>query len=281
MESEKTLLPSSLQRLEIFFDIDGCLIDETYKFTLPVSNVAGRFGCLSHPSRIHLNSNRSLKGILPIWEMTKPNGLIIYENGLGVFDPRNAAHTSTGKAAFNRSTLIKTLMATGDNVKFINTGDLIKNPSLHRGVNGCKVFYCEESREFTATVYPRIIRDELPTPDLEFVLQTYQLLADNYSKEYDVRKSDSFYNILITPRAALKSNPMSEIAGENRIASFGDDEADIQMFKKSTPGLIGCPANAKPEVISYVRSHLGFIAQSSYTRGVIQFLDYLDKKNGP
>ena len=140
-----------------------------------------------------------------------------------------------------------------------------------------KEAYCEKSRIFTATVYPRVINQGIPTENDEFTSNVFERLKKVYGEKYNLFFSKKYGNIILTPKNALKSNPMKKIAGENRIASFGDEIPDILMFQESSPKMIGCPANAREEVKRFVRKNNGLVSRKSYTEGVLDFVNYIQK----
>jgi len=266
-----------MKSLEIFLDIDSCIIDGTYQFTAPLEEVRKKLAQYSTKMRFHLNSNRSLSSTLSIWNQVRFNGLIIYENGQGVFDPVSGIDACSPGIRLDRDELVKVLSQVSDKVSFISTDELIKNPASFVNDNK-RLIYCEDSRVFTSTVYPRINIAGVPTFDREFMLKTLEVLRTHYQKDYDIQTSEDYGNIILTPRGSLKSNPMKKIAGKNRIASFGDQKQDILMFKESFRGLIGCPMNASQEVKDFVLKNGGFVSKLKYTSGLLEFLDYLSKR---
>jgi len=263
--------------IEVFFDIDGCLINERYEFTEPIEKVIEKSRQCSD-MKLHLNSNRSLQSMLKKWDELRFNGFLVYENGLGIYDPSTREDHSIG-TPIDREHLKRILLKMSDEVSFVSTDELVRTPERFQSDKEREI-YCEESRIFTATVYPRLIVDRVPTPDIMFLDEVRKRLVKEYGDKYDIPEFDgkSYFNILMNPRDALKSNPMRGLAGENRIASFGDNITDIEMFKKSDKGMIGCPANAVDDVKYFVVENNGFVADKEYTQGAIDFLDYLREK---
>lgn len=261
--------------VEVFFDIDGCLIDENYRFTVPVEQFRALVQPYLDKMRLHLNSNRSLEHVIKIWQQLHFNGLLIYENGQGVYDPlKNILLDCSGKP-FDKSRLRKSLEGYADDVFFIQTMKLIKHPELLSS-DLSKVVYCEETREFTATVYPRTIVDGIPSFDVNYYDRIFELLCDVYNSEYDITPEVAYGNIALTPKTSQKSRPFSKLFPGRRIASFGDNTADIAMFRGSSPGLFGCPANASVDVKGFVRENQGYLSANYYTQGALDFLNYLD-----
>lgn len=264
-------------KLDVFLDIDGCLINSNYEFTAPLAELRARVNKYSANMNLNINSNRSLQNILDICNKLNFNGLLVYENGQGIFDPiRNIDFDSVG-IAINRKELIDKLLKISDEVSFISTDELLRNPQGFSSLKS-KVIFCEKTRNFTATIYPRIIQDRVPIINLEFLKETEDFLMKKYGLGYNVRSSNVYGNVILTPHGALKSNPMQKIAKGNLIASFGDEFADTFMFKESTPTLIGCPANASDEVKDFVNKNGGLVSNATYTAGVLNFLDYLNEK---
>ena len=54
--------------------------------------------------------------------------------------------------------------------------------------------------------------------------------------------------------------------------AVGDCETDFSLFK--TVGRIGCPSNATPGCIDFVKKNRGKVSQHSYTEGVLDVIDW-------
>jgi hydroxymethylpyrimidine pyrophosphatase-like HAD family hydrolase len=262
--------------IEAFFDIDGSLIDESCEFNAPVKKLSSLVRELSGEVRFNINSNRSLKNILSIWEKIGFNGVIVYENGLGVFNPKNGRkELETGKG-IDKEKIRNILSEEGERVSFINTDELIRNPKKFIAQPGMPI-YCEQTREYTATIYPRIIFNNIPVPDSEYLSYIAGKIVNAFGDPYNIDISSKYFNITLTPKDASKGNPMRNMK-IGKIASFGDSTQDIEMFRESTAGLVGCPANADLEVKDFVEKRKGFIATFPHTSGAIEFIREVFKK---
>jgi hydroxymethylpyrimidine pyrophosphatase-like HAD family hydrolase len=262
-----------MSKIDVFFDIDGCLINENYDFTVSPKLLTDKVRLLDEKLKVHLNSNRSLKSILKIWSQLNTNGFLIYENGLGVYNPLAGMQPCCVEQKFDRTKLIELLHQQGLETLFVDTDRLIRMPAEFSRLTG--TVFCEESREYTATIYPRLMVGQIPQTDMYFIKKVKKVLDPIYSRDYNLSISEEWGNILLTPKNALKSRPMKTIAGDSRIASFGDQNADILMFKESGRGLIGCPKNAAQEVKDFVRDAGGFISDKDYTAACLDFLGYI------
>jgi hydroxymethylpyrimidine pyrophosphatase-like HAD family hydrolase len=54
--------------------------------------------------------------------------------------------------------------------------------------------------------------------------------------------------------------------------AVGDSESDFPLFR--SVGRIGCPSNATPGCIKFVREHRGKVSIHPYTRGVLDVIDW-------
>ncbi|VVB79716.1 haloacid dehalogenase-like hydrolase [uncultured archaeon] len=268
-----------MRDLEIFLDIDGCLINRNYDFTAPIEKIIALARKLESKARINLNSNRSLPSILKIWEKLKFNGLLIYENGLGVYNPLLEQGKSFDQPEFDREKLINNLSDIAGELEFIPTDDLVREPKNFISECSSKIYF-EETRKFTLTAYPRLFKERVLFVDRAYLNRIKDRLELIYSEKYDIRTSESYGNIILVPKNASKSNPMKRIAQGLKIASFGDESVDICMFKESDTKLIGCPNNSQDQAREYVKNLSGFVSQHDYTLGVIDFLEYLNSYLG-
>jgi|GEM_PF-2088258 len=262
-----------MKKIEVFLDIDGCFIDEKYQFNVPLDDLNEGLKKYFEIMNFNLNSNRSLVSIMNLWSQIKPNGLIVYENGQGIFNPVENIEEPNGKK-FSRENLKKNLRGLCNRISFIPTDDLIKTPEKFESKLSREI-YCEDTRRFTMTIYPRIISSGIPIEDLDYTLEVLERVGKKYSDSYEVYFSKKYGNIILTPKNALKSQPMKKIADGKEIASFGDEIPDIMMFRESSPGMVGCPANAKKEVKDFVKKTGGFVSEKPFTRGVLEFVEYL------
>lgn len=264
-----------MNNLEVFLDIDGCLIDNTYNLTAPLENLRKAAKKLEKKARVNLNSNRSLSGILKIWDSVRFNGLLIYENGLGIYDPILKIDNSSNQSELDRAQLMTNLASITEEFEFISTDDLVREPRNFRSIGFNKIYF-EKTRKYTMTVYPRLFKENVPFIDSEYLLKVKLRLDEFYGQSYDIRISNSYGNVILVPKNALKSKPMKKIASGLKIASFGDETADICMFRESNPGLFGCPNNSQETVKEFVIAQGGFVPQKNYTLAVIDFFEYLN-----
>lgn len=265
-----------MSNIDVFFDVDGCLINSQYNFTVPPEKLKKILSEAEGELTVHLNSNRSLSSLLKIWETIKTNGLLIYENGLGVYDPQKKELNEDESKAFPKAELLSIFGSHGVGVQFVDTDKLVTNS--REFTSSEPVVFCEKTRKYTATLYPRVNQKGILQVDEDFILRVRNILESQYGLNYDITSSIGYGNILLTPKGALKSKPMRVIAGKNRIASFGDQVPDILMFRESDSGLIGCPGNAAPEVKRFVQEAGGFVCKKNYTAGCLDFLKYLYRK---
>ncbi|MFH1500618.1 MAG: HAD hydrolase family protein [archaeon] len=259
--------------INAFFDIDGCILSPELKFTLSPEKLVRKTRSLDGRVKFHLNSNRSLKGIRPIYDQIGFDGLIIFENGLGVYDPTLEKTVIEKGCPIDRERLSEILSEVG-RVSFIDTDQIFLNPDSVLRQDPVEV-YCEKTRVYTMTIYPRIVSNKGLQSTVSILNQVDSLVNGHYKTEYDISRSLDYFSVMLTPKTALKSGPMKEIATDSRIASFGDSAQDILMFKESAPGLIGCPSNAHQEALDYVRRNKGFISELQYTAGTLDFIGEL------
>jgi hydroxymethylpyrimidine pyrophosphatase-like HAD family hydrolase len=254
--------------LDIFFDIDGCLIDSNYSFTVNPEFLNQEFqNLISRGARIHINSNRSLDSILKSTKDLNYNGLIIFENGCGIYNPQNKKTENTSFKKIN-----KDLFSQLGEVRFMDT-DLLRNPDSFLGeVNDEIIYFCHKDRIYTMTIYPRVRKDlklEVPFLD-EIISRLNNILGDDFNYE----SSNTYGNIILTPKDSSKGAMMSLII-KNPSASFGDSIPDISMFEKTN--YCGCPLNSQNEVLDYVKERKGFLGSEGYTKDAIKFLQEIKK----
>jgi len=260
---------------QIFFDIDGSLITPNYRINVELQYLQRIIGEAKQKGFVlNLNSNRSLEGILKIRDEFNLNGFIIYENGCGVFDPTSGVNESSSLPEINRNMLASHLKNSGFNAVFVNTDQLIKdsNRFLDFLQDGQVSVFCEASRKFSATLYPRKLTasNKVEVDSLDSILS---LLSEKYKGEYTLIENYTYGNLSITLKQTEKGSNLDTIAKDMPIASFGDEIADISMFIKSD--ICGCPSNASEEVKLEVQKRKGYIAKSPYTQGACEFIRYL------
>ena len=256
-----------------FLDVDGCLLDEKYDINMDLAVFRKEIGnAYENDCVFHINSNRSLDSLRKIRGMFGLNGKIISENGICFYDPiRGELRTGRAFSLFKRDKLVRLLAESNGEVLFTDTDKLPKTPE-DLGMTSRKegrVFFCEQGRKYTMTVYPREIRmnsfhctDDLLNP-------TAVLLAE-FFQEYKVEVGEKYGNILLVPHHADKGALIPQIAGRGIIYAFGDGEADVSMFRRAH--VCGAPANASERVKDEVRSLDGRISSRAYTAGVHEFI---------
>ena len=268
-----------MREIDVFLDIDGCLINQRYEFTSSLDKLRLAAKQISDKARINLNSNRSLPSILKIWERVLFNGLLIYENGIGTYNPITKEGDSFGQSEFDRDSLLSILNGVAEGFDFISTDELVREPKKFVSDIASKIYF-EETRKFTLTAYPRLFKNNIPFIDPEYITEVKKRFESAFSNSYNIRTSDSYGNIILVPKNAIKSNPMRRISRGSNIASFGDELADTCMFDESSYGLCGCPGNSPELVKDFVKRQEGFVSSEDYTNGVIGFLEYLNNYLG-
>lgn len=247
----------------IFFDLDGCLITPSYQFNIPLEEVQSAIRSLQGDgTKIHVNSNRSIASIESIRATLGFNGCVIYENGAGIYNPITKIKDGNGTRLFDKKMLTKVLNNAGFPTYFIDT-----DQEFPRNIERTVVF-CEKTREYSVTAYPR--KEE----EVSGINRIYSVLYDSFGATYDINKNQVYQNIILTLKKINKGCALKYFDGIS--ASFGDEVADISMFNKSD--ICGCPSNASEEVKKYVQKRGGFLACNPYTLGAREFMNYLEEQ---
>jgi HAD superfamily hydrolase (TIGR01484 family) len=82
-----------------------------------------------------------------------------------------------------------------------------------------------------------------------------------------------------THRNYHKGSSLQELARRSKVPTsqvfaIGDGHNDLDKLHPDVAGMIACVGNSEREVIDYVRSHDGFVAQQDGSRGAIEALRY-------
>ena len=89
------------------------------------------------------------------------------------------------------------------------------------------------------------------------------------------RFSDSFVNIVpagVSKGTAAKSMMKAEGWNPDWCIGIGDTEADFSLFR--SVGRIGCPSNATPSCIDFVRNNGGKVSLRSYIEGALDIINW-------
>jgi hydroxymethylpyrimidine pyrophosphatase-like HAD family hydrolase len=225
----------------------------------------------------HLNSNRSIEGILKIRKDIDFNGRVIFENGIGIYDPVTSFTQSSDFKEFDKQELSDYLKMRCFDTCFTDTDKLAEQPEeLSDKLNQEKTtVFCEQTRVYTATLYPRRLNKnkKIETANLG---RLASILMDHYYRDFDIIENNVYDNILMVPKGAEKGAALREIAEGSKIASFGDEQSDISMFIQSD--ICGCPANATERTKKEVSKRGGMITTHPYTMGALQFIRYVTEK---
>lgn len=255
----------------IIFDIDGCLVNEKYEFTIPLKKMQkiiqeGK----SKGLEFSINSNRSLKSMQEIYEQLGFNGKMICEGGAYIFNPLTNERKSLFDKEIDKSQLMKSLEGLADDIKYGNTNYVLKNPISFAAKykNEDVVIFLEDTRRYTMTIYPRKISDDTLCFNEEIISNVLKTIREGF-RDYEVIPSMIYGNILLTPKGLQKGSCLKKLQGPR--ASFGDTEQDISMFENSEYS--GVPLNAEQKNIDRVKELKGFISTKSYTDGAYDFIN--------
>lgn len=265
-----------MKTIDVYFDIDGCLINRQYSANLDNKKIKDIVTNAKNKGlTFNLNSNRSINSILNIRNEFLFNGKIIYENGIGLYDPDKNKKQKTEFKKIDKVNLENFLKLNKYDVIFLDTDIIVKDlDSVKKySYDNTNFVFCEISREYTMTLYPRdLTSNEVSIGD---VPKLKEIIEQEY-KDYKVNDNYFYNNIIMVPRNSNKGSLLKKISKNNIIASFGDEEADISMFKQSQ--FIGCPSNADEIVKEFVFEQKGFISKEKYTRGAMNYINYLLEK---
>lgn len=267
-----------MNRAEVFFDVDGCLLDWKYKTNMDIEQFRHRIESMTKFGfSFNLNSNRSLDNLLDIYRSFGFNGKIIIENGACIYDPRKDSFYSVGFSTFDRKNLVAALRNERfARIDFIDTDILISHPSkiAVEGKEGQFLCFCEKTRKYTMTVYPRVVRNSKFVFDAHLLDKTKDALSKGYP-DYCLEVGLHYGNVLLVPESSSKGAPLKVVAKNSEIVSFGDGDGDISMFDVSD--FCGSPANASPKVIERVLNLRGYVSKGRFTKGAFEFLNRLEE----
>jgi hydroxymethylpyrimidine pyrophosphatase-like HAD family hydrolase len=261
---------------EIFFDVDGCLVDKKCHLNMDLEDFKIKvFEAIQKGSRFHINSNRSLDNLLDIYRKFGFNGHIINENGIGVYNPNTLEMLDIGFKEVDKEALADNLSKYEfGNVEFIDTGVLITDPEKFTGhfVDTNRLCFCERTRKYTMTFYPRILENGKVSFELDMLKGMANLLAESYP-DFRIETGVDYGNVLMTPNKSSKGVGLRRIATNGRIFSFGDEIGDISMFDVSD--FCGAPFNASDKVKNEVIKLKGYVSNQEFTRGAYDFLNHI------
>jgi HAD superfamily hydrolase (TIGR01484 family) len=260
--------------MDVFFDVDGCLIDTKYQPNMDMDEFRALVAeKIATGWFFHINSNRSNVSLLKLREQFGFNGTLISENGIAVYDPRtDETITADGFTPIDRDELSGVFeFRPRSKVRYIATSQLANEPiRFAHEFEGPEntVYFIENTRQYTATVYPRVDSAELTSCTPELLEATVELLSGKFPN-FDVTTSPAYGNVLMIPKGANKGSTMRDIA-DGQVASFGDGSADVSMFEISD--YFGVPSNGDEAVMQAARTWRGFVADRPYTQGAYDFL---------
>ena len=265
--------------INVFFDVDGCLIGHDYNPNIDPIIFGAKMNVLSKEGYIfHINSNRSIEDLIEIYEEFGFNGEMIIENGTSCYNPKTGKSQSYGFETFDRSKLFVALENSLSEVSFVKTNKLIKDPVKFVRFfkdKDEKKYFCEETRKYTMTIYPRLLKNSLLFFNQELLDDTLKKLVQIFP-DYTAETGLDYGNILLVPRNAHKGSLMSKVANSGKIVSFGDGEADISMFQISD--FCGAPKNSGDKVKKKVQDLQGYVSPFKFTKGAYDFLLNISRK---
>lgn len=255
----------------IVFDIDGCLLNTRYQYTIPFETLCGIIQRgKSEGMTFNINSNRSLSSMLKIYNELDFNGFLIGEGGAYLYDPNTDQTDSFTENEVDRSALIDILNELTPNVAIVDTDEVIKRPQEYAEdyTAGEVVIFLEQSRKFTMTAYPRIVQKGTLVFD-QGLLESIAIEMVPEFTEYFLAANLRYGNILLSPKNLEKGSMFSRLP--KPIASFGDTNQDISMFENSD--FCGAPSNATENVKRRVFELKGFVSNKDYTAGAYEFIN--------
>jgi len=253
---------------QIFFDIDGCLITPRYEYNMNIELFKNAIDNIKSKNFVlNLNSNRSLETIMKIRKDLDFNGVVIYENGIGIYNPKTEEKKSYGFTQINKDKIQKIINLNNYNCNFISTDKIIKYPESFAKQLSKETIFCEQSREYTMTLYPRKLEEGVVIAgDL---INIKNIMQENFP-QYECSINYKYNNVLIIPLGAKKGSNLANLILNNNSASFGDEIADISMFEITQ--YCGCPLNAYEDVKKDVIKRNGMITNQKYTAGAFEFI---------
>jgi len=260
-------------KTKIFSDLDKCLIDDKYNYTMTLASLKDLIAqAKSLGVELSINSNRSLKDILPFYKELGFNGMIIGENGSFSYSP--AAKVFTEGSAKEILDVLEKNLSRDVRLEIINTNDFVKDPVQFKFDDGLYVL-AEESRAYTGSLYCREIINRAPKLS-EALRKNLRATLDftGLLKKYNALDSSNCV-LTVVPKDCDKTKPMQRDSG-NWICAIGDGLVDIPVLQFAD--FSAAPANAKPEVKEIV----DYVSPKSVTDGVYDILEGIIRglKNG-
>ncbi len=253
----------------VFFDIDGCLIDENYKTNIAMDIILREIEAAKEKGIIfNLNSNRSFESMIGIYKLFGFNGDMICECSSYIYKPdEDRIFNTESYELLDREKLNSELGKITRKLYYVNTSELddaIRTEFDRTKKDGLYIFL-EKSRISTMTIYPRQLEDK--TYFISNLDDIFELLISAYP-DYDIDKSKAYGSVMLTPKGLEKGSLLEGYPGP--IFSFGDTEQDISMFEKSD--YCGTPANARDGCKEAVRKLGGMVSEFDYTKGSLDFI---------
>ncbi len=254
----------------IIFDIDGCLVNEKYEFTIPLEEMQKIIQEGKSKGLIFsINSNRSLESMLSIYQQLEFNWKLIGEGGAYMFDPLMRETKSLFDTEIDRLQLVNSLKDLTNNIWYGDTNNVLINPKSI--ATKCKnrelTIFLENTRKYTMTIYPRNVSCDTLCFDKELISNVLKTVKKAF-KDYEAVPSMKYGNVLLTPKSLQKGSLLGSLPGPR--ASFGDTQQDISMFENSE--YCGAPLNAEQKTIDKVKELRGFISTKTYTSGAYEFI---------
>jgi hydroxymethylpyrimidine pyrophosphatase-like HAD family hydrolase len=261
-------MSTALLPLDVFFDLDGTLIDHTYRPNVDVAHFRNAVTALGPRTRIHLNSNRSIAQLRAFHRLFGLNGCIVLENGCCFVDPVSGTESISSVPEFDRG---KLRAATDVSVRFVSTDEVVASSTLD--CEDGDFIFAEQSRRYTMTLYPRQVAEKAVLKNAALLEKAFACAVGAFP-DYDVTVDfEIYYNVLLKPKTALKSTLIPRLSAGGVVASFGDSRDDICMFECST--FCGAPANASQAARDGALASGGIVTSGAFTAGAIEFLTVL------
>jgi HAD superfamily hydrolase (TIGR01484 family) len=259
----------TLPKTLVFLDIDGTLLRPDYT---PNSNGVQRLiKKLSPKGYIFLlNSNRSLKDLMPVARKFGIKGPIIAENG--VLMKEGPKITVLVNAPNIRAVLAPALKKLAGRqvvcVKYIDTVRFSKEKKSTIK----EEWLVNKFRQYTASIHVR----SYGVRDVKAAQRLAKRLKQMLPQTYSVSVSPIFANVLVSPKSADKGNAITRLKNSHfrgsTIIMVGDDAADLPALK--AVDVFYAVGNAEESV----KRRATFVAKKSYTQGVEEILRYIDSR---
>lgn len=213
----------------IFLDIDGTLLDELYKPNsqrLPTlikkrQKQGFEFG---------INSNRSLEDLAPIAESFRLNGPIIAENGCFEFTLKKQIPTLLANVNHIKPILDKILVQ----IARKNKAEIIWTDTVNFGKKEaikCEIVYAvNKFRLYTASihVWKNGVRSKKEADILAKKISAYPQIT----AKYNIEVTKSFFNIIITPKDVTKLTGLRAIKSrfpKTKFIGIGNGVEDLKL----------------------------------------------------